>query len=225
LLIEANEINKALNQSLSMFINKTIDGNTQLSLDPLINTSQNDEIIRPELKLFDSQKAMLEARYKLKNKIAFPKVAVSGEGAYGRPGPNFLNQNLRFFGQAGLSLKWNIGQLYNFSNEKQNYNINKEMVDVQKEVFEFNLKTTMLTQVAQINSLKSIIEKDKLIIEKRNSIKKASASQLANGFITSTDYLIQSNSEMQALLNQKIHEIKLMNAISNYNSTKGIKNF
>ena len=83
----------------------------------------------------------------------------------------------------------------------------------------------MLSQTAQINSLKAILEKDKLIIEKRKSIKETASSQLANGSITSTDYLIESNAEMQAILNQKIHEIKLMNAISNYNSSKGITNF
>jgi len=224
-LIEATENNKALYQSLGMFINKTIDDNTLLAMEPIMSTSKGDEITRPELKLFDSQKAMLEARYKLSNKMVLPKIAVSGEGAYGRPGPNFLNQDIRFFGQAAISLKWNIGGLYFHSTEKQNYTINAQMVDVQKEVFEFNLNTTLLTQTAQINSLKDILEKDKLILEKRKSIKETAATQLANGSITSTDYLIQSNAEMQAVLNQKVHEIKLMNAISNYNSTKGINNF
>lgn len=224
-LIEAKESNKALCQSLGMFINKTIDDSTPLAGEAVNSSSGGDEITRPELKLFDSQKAVIEARYKLTNKIAMPKLVINGEGAYGRPGPNFLNQDLRFFGQAGISLKWNIGALYNLSTEKQNYNINQKMVDVQKEVFEFNLKTALLTQTAQINSLKEILEKDKLIIKKRNSIKETAATQLANGFITSTDYLTEANSEMQAILNQKVHEIKLMNAISNYNSTKGIKIF
>ena len=224
-LIEAQENIKALYQSLSLFINKMIDDNTELAMEPIMNTSNGEEINRPELKLFDSQKALLEARHKLTNKTALPKIALSGEGAYGRPGPNFLNQELRFFGQAGITLKWNLGALYTFNNEKQNYAISTKMVDVQKEVFEFNLKTNLLSQNAQINSLKQILEKDKLIIEKRSSIKETAATQLANGFITTTDYLTEANAHMQAVLNQKVHEIKLMNAISNCNATKGIKNF
>lgn len=224
-LIESSENIKALYQSLGMFINKTVDDATELSINPIINTTATDAITRPELKLFDSQKAVIEARHKLTNKAAFPRISVSGEGAYGRPGPNFLNQDLRFFGQAGISLKWNIGSLYSISNEKQNFKINSKMVDVQKEVFEFNLKTNLLSQTAQINSLKEILEKDKLIIEKRKSIKETASVQLANGTINSSDYLQESNAEMQAILNQKVHEIKLMNAISTYNSTKGINNF
>ena len=224
-LIESKGDLTALYKSLGMFINKTIDDNTELTADPIMNTSKGDEITRPELKLFDSQKAMLEVRHKLTNNAALPKISVGGEAAYGRPGPNFLNQDFRFFEQAGITLKWNVGALYDLSNEKQNYTIGSKMVDVQKEVFEFNLKSTMLTQTAEINSLKDILEKDKLIIEKRHNVKETAASQLANGTITSTDYLTESNAEMQAVLNQKVHEIKLMNAISTYNSSKGINNF
>ena len=150
---------------------------------------------------------------------------MSAEGAYGRPGPNFLNQDLRFFEQASINLKWNIGNLYTLKNEKQNITIGKKMVDVQKEVFEFNTRNALITQYEQINSLKDIIEKDKLIIEKRHNITKTSSSQLENGTITTTDYLTQLNAEMQAVLNQKVHEVKLMNAITNYNTTKGINNF
>ncbi len=224
-IIEAKENINAIYQSLGQFINKTITDSTELSVQPIIPAKQGNEINRPELKMFSNQKDLIDARYKLTNKAAFPRIAVFGEGVYGRPGYNFLNQDMRFFGKAGINLKWNISALYNLSKEKQNASISKQMVDVQKEVFEFNLKTSMATQTASINSLKQILEKDKSIIEKRHHISLTAASQLENGSITTTDYLTELNAEMQAILNQKIHEIKLMNAITNYNTTKGITNF
>ena len=224
-ITEARDNMMALYQSLGMFINKTITDSTALSTQPILRTSAGEEINRPELKLFDTQKAMLDAKHKVNNRLALPHLTVSAEGAYGRPGPNFLNQDLRFFGQAAVNLKWNIGTLYTLNNEKQMITIGKKMVDVQKEVFVFNTKTTMNTQVAQINSLKDMIDKDKLIIEKRHNITKTFSSQLENGSVTTTDYLIQLNAEMQAVLSQKVHEIKLMNAITSYNTTKGITNY
>lgn len=224
-LLEAKDNIAAFYQSLGMYVNKVINDSTLLLSEPVLRTSAGEEINRPELKLFETQKSMLDAKHKLNNRMALPKLTVSAEGAYGRPGPNFLNQDLRFFGQAALNLKWNIGNLYTLKNEKQNITISKKMVDVQKEVFEFNTKNSMTTQVAQINSLKDIIEKDKLIIEKRHNITKTYSTQLENGTITTTDYLTQLNAEMQAVLNQKVHEVKLMNAITNYNTTKGITNF
>ena len=222
---EARENVSAYYQSLTMFINQPVNDSTRLASTPLLNASKGEEITRPELKAFETQKAVWDARHKLNNSAALPRLTVGGQYAYGRPGPNFINQDLRFFGQASVNLKWNIAALYNLKNEKQNINLNKKMIDVQKEVFEFNLKTTMLSQTAQINSLTTIIEKDKQIIEKRHNIRLTAAKQLENGSITSTDYLLELNAEMQAVLNQKVHEVKLMNAITNYNSSKGINNF
>ncbi len=224
-IIETQNNIQAINQSLEMFINMPINDSTELSAQPIINTAKGDEINRPEIKLFDAQKALLDARYKLTTRNTLPHLALNGQGAYGRPGPNFLNQNLRFFAQGGISLKWNIGSLYNLSNEKQNRNISKQMIDVQKEVFDFNLKTFMIKQTGEINSLKAIIEKDEKIIEKRHNISLTASKQLDNGNITSTDYLTQLNAEMQAILNKKVHEIKLMNAITSYNFNRGINNF
>lgn len=222
---EAKENIKAYYKSLTMYINQPVDDSTKFLTAPVLNVSKSDEITRPELKAFDAQKAVWDARHKLNNSAALPRLTIGGQYAYGRPGPNFINQDLRFFGQASVSLKWNIAALYSLNNEKQNINLNKQMIDVQKEVFEFNLKTTMLTQTAQINSLTTMIEKDKQIIEKRHNIRLTASKQLENGSITSTDYLLELNAEMQAILNQKVHEVKLMNAITNYNSSKGINNF
>ena len=222
---ETKENIKAFYQSLSTYINQPIDDSTQLISAPVLNVAKGEEINRPELKVFETQKAVWDARHKLNNSAALPRLTVGGQYSYGRPGPNFINQDLRFFGQASVNLRWNIASLYNLNNEKQNISINKKMIDIQKEVFELNLKNTMLTQNAQIISLQTIIEKDKQIVEKRHNIRVTASKQLENGSITSTDYLLELNAEMQAILNQKVHEIKLMTAITNYNTSKGINNF
>ncbi len=224
-LIEAKENLSALYQNMTTLIKIPLNDSTEFPTQPIGGTSKGTDIARPELKGFDTQKALLDEKHLLTNKSALPTLTVSGNGNYGRPGYNLLDQNLRLFGIAGINLKWNIGALYNLNVEKQNLNINKQMVDVQKELFELNLNTTLATQAAQVNTLKSVIEKDKSILEKRHNITLTSANQLQNGSITSTEYLTQLNAELQAVLNQKIHEIKLMNAISNYSTTKGITNF
>jgi len=222
---EAKETIQANYKTLTLFINKPVDDNTEFFTSTGMNTAPGDDITRPELKVFATQRAIWDARHKLNNSYALPKLTIGGQYAYGRPGPNFLNQDLRFFGQANVNLKWNIASLYSLNNEKQTVSINKKMIDVQQEVFEFNTKSNMLSQTAQINALKSIIEKDRLIIEKRHNISLTVSKQLENGSITSTDYLKELNAEMQATLNQKLHEVKLMYAILSFNTSKGINNF
>ncbi|HMG13972.1 MAG TPA: TolC family protein, partial [Saprospiraceae bacterium] len=224
-VVDESENLTALYLNLGKFINKTINDNTILTIENSLNISEAEEIKRPELKLFDAQKLLLQQTREYYSKTDYPKLSIGAEGNYGRPGPNFLNQNQRFFGSANINLKWNISSLYNRNNEDQKLNINTQKIDVQREVFEFNLKNTLTTQLAKIKSLRTNIQKDKLIVDKRHSITSTASNQLENGSITTTDYLIQLNAEMQAVLNEKLHEIKLMNAIANYNTTKGIRNF
>lgn len=208
--------------ALSLLIGKPVDENVSMTTQTLTASA---ELNRPELKLFSAQSSLLEARYKLTNKNALPRLSFFGEGIYGRPGYNFLDQSMRFYGRVGLALKWNISNLYYLNKEKQSTQLNISRVNVQKELFEINTKTSLATQDAQIKSLQQIIEKDNQIIEKRVQVTQTAAKQLENGSITSTDYLAELNAEMQARLNLKVHEIKLMNALSNYATTKGINNF
>ncbi len=102
--------------------------------------------------------------------------------------------------------------------------VSKDIVDEQNELFQLNLKTTLIQQNGEIDKIKQIIELDKSIVEKRTSISKTAANQLENGTLTSSDYLTFLNAEKQAELNQRIHEIQLGVAIKSLNVTRGIKN-
>ena len=224
-IIEARENLKAIYKSLEFYIGSPVSEKTILKPLPLGGITNGSEIQRPEMKFFDIQKELMDSKYDLTSKLALPKVSLYADVNYGRPGPNFLNQNLRGFANTGVSVKWNIGSLYGLSREKNRLTITQQMIDVQKENFLFSVNNTLISQTIQINSIKEIIEKDKLIVEKRQNVTLSALSQLENGKITSTDYLTQLNAELQAKLNQKIHEIRLMNAMTSYNTTKGITNF
>ncbi len=224
-IIEARENLKAIYKSLEFYIGSPVSEKTILKPLPLGGITNGSEIQRPEIKFFDIQKELMDSKYDLTSKSALPKVSLYADVNYGRPGPNFLNQNLRGFANTGVSVRWNIGSLYGLSREKNRLTITQQMIDVQKENFLFSVNNTLISQTIQINSIKEIIEKDKLIVEKRQNVTLSALSQLENGKITSTDYLTQLNAELQAKLNQKIHEIRLMNAMTSYNTTKGITNF
>ena len=222
-LIESTDNLAALYANLTLLTNKTFSDATVFELTPIggkVNFSA--PVNRLETDLFSLQEALVDSRYKLTNRLALPKISIGAAANYGRPGPNFINQNLRFFGSANLTIRWNMSSLYGLNREKTRYEINKEMIAVQRETFNLSVQTALTTQQAQLKSIQSLIEKDQLIIDKRHNVAATSASQLDNGKITVTAYTMQLNEEMAAKLNQKIHQIKLMNAQSNYNTTKGI---
>ena len=68
-----------------------------------------------------------------------------------------------------------------------------------------------------------MILKDEEIIALRKNITSTSETQLDNGTITATDYLIELNAEAQAHLNKQQHIIQLAKAKANYQFDYGIK--
>ncbi|MFM6935374.1 MAG: TolC family protein [Flavobacteriales bacterium] len=219
-MIETTQNLKALLQGISILTGKSISEKDEFSLIAL--GGKGAKTTRPELKLLDYQLELLESRYSLATKMALPKVYLNVAGNYGRPGPNFINQDLRAFGSAGLSVRWNISTLYGLNREKSRYEINKDLIDIQREAFLLNTSMSSINYERQIDAMNELIQKDASILEKRSAISKVYSSQLDNGKITVNQYLIQLNEEMTAKLNQKIHEIKRMNAESLYYTTNGI---
>jgi hypothetical protein len=106
--------------------------------------------------------------------------------------------------------------------EKQVIEIQKKIVDQEKENFIINNQMLIKQQILEIEKYKMLIEKDNEIIKKRNKIKTETEVKLINGVINSNDYLIEVNAENQALQNLKLHELQLLQAKINYLSLIGI---
>ena len=224
-LIESKYSLSGLYKTLSFYINKPVNENTVMSLTPIGGNSAVLEISRPELHMFELQSKMLDERFKLTNSYALPRVSIGVAGNYGRPGPNFLNQELRAFGSANVTLKWNVSSLYGLKREHTKLELSQNMLEVQRSVFLYNLQSSMNTQTAQLDALTELIDKDEVIIEKRHNVTQTATSQMENGKITVANYLTQLNAELQAQLNKKVHEIRKMNAISTINTTSGAIKF
>ena len=99
------------------------------------------------------------------------------------------------------------------------------MIQIQRDQLNKNIETSVSTYVSQLSALDQMMKLDEEIIQKKSALSTVSASQLENGKITTTVYLLQLNDEMAARLNLKIHEIKRISTWSNYNITMGLVNF
>lgn len=221
-MIETTQNLQALYRGLSILTGKSINEQDEFTLVAL-GGSTKSKVSRPELLLLEQQEALLDSRYSLATKMALPKITLNVAGNYGRPGPNFINQELRAFGSAGINVRWNISTLYGLSREKSRYEINKDLIQIQREAFLLNTTLASINYEKQMDAMNELIQKDTQIIEKRAAISKVYSTQLDNGKITVSQYLFQLNEEMTAKLNQKIHEIKRMNAESMYYTTNGIR--
>ena len=200
-------------------INMTTSSVLQLP-DPNVDSGLAD-VKRPEFKLFELQQDRLKSMDRLTETKTKPKLLGFGTLGYGRPGLNMLSNEFKGYAMFGAKVSWNVWNWNQTTTERQVFGVQKSIIETQKESFNQNLKIALQNNRSEMNKYLSLIETDKQIIELRNEIKLASASQLNNGVITSTEYLSEVNAELQARLNIKTHRVKLAQAKINYLITLG----
>ena len=219
-VIELKATRKGLIQTLALFIDQPLN-DTIVFERPQIAVSTDSAISRPELKLYDNQSQLILQQNKLVTAKNLPKVSLFAQGGYGKPGLNLLKNEFDWIWLGGVRLNWPLGGLYTLKKEKQLNEVNKEIVDVQKETFLLNTATTLKAQQSEIEKYEQLIATDQAIIDLREDVKKASQAQLENGVITADDYVRNVNNEALARQSLIVHQIQLLQAQINYQTTLG----
>jgi len=215
------DLNKnSLIETLSELIGTPISKNTMFEKVE-INKPINNIISRPEIDLFQLQKEQIEASQRLISKQKTPKIMGFATGGYGNPGLNLLDNSFQTFYQAGIQLNWNPFDWNASKKQRQSLQINKEIIDNQQEIFELNTNISLNQQQSEIKKISAFIEVDKGIIELRKKILKSAGSQLKNGVITSSAYIIELTHLYEAENNLSTHRIELLLAKANYKTIQG----
>lgn len=217
--IELASSRKGLVQTLSLFLGSPLAENVQLRAPTMV--SMPLEIQRPELNLFQKQTEFINQQNQLVWSRNLPKASFFGQGGYGRPGLNMLQNKFDWFYIAGLRLNWNISSFYTGKKERQLTDISAKAVRIQKETFLLNTNTQLSQQKAEIEKLVALIETDKQIIALREKVKIAANAQLDNQVISAPDYMREVNAEDQARQALIIHQLQLIQAQLNYNTIAG----
>jgi outer membrane protein TolC len=219
--IEMVASRKAYINMLGLLINSNLDESTNFVRPEEPNILSQEEINRPELKLYLSQQNLIEGQSGLTLSKILPKASLFFQGGYGKPTLNLLKNEFNWYYIAGARLSWALSNLYTQGNENEINELNKKIIGTQKETFLLNTNVSLKQQLIEINKLKDLINIDKEIIEIRTSVKNATKSQLENGVVTSSDFIRDLNSEDSSRQNLAIHTIQLLLAQYEYNLTIG----
>jgi outer membrane protein TolC len=218
--VELRSSRAALIETLSLFVNQPLDTSAVFEK-PDAPAITDTTIKRPEIKLFSDQSALLNQQNKLINARNMPRTSLFLQGGYGRPGLNLLKNEFDFFYIGGVRLSWQLGGLYTAKNDKELVKINRDIVDLKKDVFLLNTSAETKKQRAEINKLQQLISSDKEIIDLRKSVTASAKAQLENGVMTASDYLREINNEDQARQTLITHEIQLLQAEIEYETLLG----
>jgi len=217
-----NEIRKtSFIKILSDLTGIEIDISTEFIL-PSQTGGLSNELLRPELQLFDLRKEQLAAGMKVIESKRMPKAIGFATLGYGNPpGSNFFKNEFAPYYIVGASIKWNIFDWDKAKNDKQIVTFQQSIIENRKNDLTENLKRLLESKNAEISSLKALIETDSELISLRKRITVSAESQYQNGTITASDYLNELNSERQALINYEIHKINLAMARIEYLNISG----
>ena len=215
--LDENEIRKAsLLKILSQMTGTEIDASAEFAV-PLTEEDLSDEIVRPELQIFDLRKDQLNATLQVIQSKRLPKAFGFATFGYGNPpGSNFFKDEFAPYYILGAGVKWNIFDWNRVKTEKQVVTLQQSIIDSRKSDLTDNLKRLLDAKSAEIASLEKLLNTDTELIELRKRITSAAESQYENGAITATEYMNEMNSERQALINYEIHKINLAMARVEY---------
>ena len=208
-----------LQRMLSVFCGLEVN-NTQKPAPVQIVSSVNN---RPEMRLYNSQLELTEAKEKALDIQLRPKLGLFAQGFYGYPGLNMfedmMNRKWSLNGIVGIKLSWNVSAFYTHKNDKARLSAQREMIENAREVFLFNNQLEEIQQNENINRYQTMMKSDDEIIVLRTNVRKAAESKLTHGIIDVISLLREINNENAAKTQQSIHEIDMLKEMYNLKYT------
>lgn len=217
-LIQLQKSRQAYIEMLSLFMGEELSEEQQL-MKPALVPFVEDEIHRPELKMFDAQIESLHAKERLIHAELTPKLSLFVNGGYGRPGINLLDTEFRAYYLAGVRLLWNIGSFYTIKNNKRLLENSIQSVQNQQALFLFTTRLQISESRKQLETYQDQIKYDDEIIALKGSIKRASEAKMANGTLSGSDLIRDIHSEQLAKQEKIIHEMELLLTLYNLKFT------
>ena len=220
-MIEFSSVKKQAIEILSILTGAEMDEHTIL-IKPISSFNIADTLVkRPELKLFDFQQQSFQLQSKLINAKTNPSFSFFANGGYGKPGLNQLKNEFQWFYITGVKLNIPVMSRITQQKDKAVLKIQEQVVGKQKENFLKNNQQLLVRQKNEIEKYQQLVLTDSAIITLRTSIKENAFVKLSNGIITTNDYIRELNAENQAMINQKLHEVALLQAQYNYKIIMG----
>lgn len=221
---ESRADREAALQTLSDLIGVRMDTSVTLKR-PKVEAHFANGLARPELSLYDIQQQHVDAASRIIATTNSPKISLFAQGGYGNPGLNLLDNTFQPFFMGGVRLSWTILDWNMAQNQQQALLIRKDLIDTERQAFEVNTNAELNKQRAEIEKLVQLLRTDEEIISLRNKVARTARTQLQNGTLTASEYLIEENALNESLINRSVHEIRLLQAHADYSITQGITEF
>lgn len=162
------------------------------------------------LKKLDVQKELVLQSQEFEEKKSLPKAMAFVNIGYGKPALNFLRNSFEPYGIGGVRVVWNLDNMYTKKNERQIVQLNRQLIDEQKEVIQSNLDIRRDLLVNEIVLLETLEAQDAELLELRIKLRANAESKLKNGVITSNHFLPFVNQESEVRAKKELRKLQII---------------
>ena len=201
----------ALIKVLSLFTGKEI---TEVSTPCPLGRGTGEGLLRPELRLFDSQLSLTDAKERALRASLLPKIGAFAQGYYGYLGMNMFRDMMKrtptLNGIIGIKASWNISAIYTHKNDRAKLELERQTINNDRDVFLFNQKLQSSQEDSNIRRYRHLISEDDGICQLRHNVRVAAEAKLEAGIIDVNVLILEISRENQAKINKVIHETELL---------------
>ena len=201
---------KALLAMLQKLTGTILPNDVEFEIPQLLPEFSDSIIDRPEQKLYNLQKDLLDSKMTSVTIDTRPILSLFAQSGVGNPNPlNFSDFEDSPYALGGLKLKWNFLDWGKSKKEKQLLEIQKQQIAVDEETFLFNIDQEKKDYQAKISAIKDQIKNDLIVLELQKEILKQSEVQLENGVSTASEFVTQVNATISAEQEVQFNQIQL----------------
>lgn len=196
-------------KALGTFMGEELNENVKTSEEePILGVSESGT--RPELLLLQSKKEMIQAQLVLNDTKYTPKISLFANGAYGRPGLNFLSNTFDFYGMGGIQLKVPLDHFIfgNKSKDSELAAIQTQRLNNSSQTVETYFQSLITQKKEEIQKLADIIKNDESLLDIRKEQTQLAEIKYQEGIMTISDFTDAIENELQTRLAFIQHKIQ-----------------
>jgi outer membrane protein TolC len=201
---------RGLLATLSALIGRELPEAVILDFPEVLTKKEIPALDRPEQVQFARQRSLILAQSALIEAERRPKVNAYAQAGAGVPNPlNILDNGFSPYALVGVGAAWSITDWKKESISKQQLQLQAQLVDNQAATFDFNLNAQVDNYLAEVARLRAQINRAESIATLQAEILEQLSSQLDEGVINATDYLLQLNAELSAREQLSVYQAEL----------------
>lgn len=197
---------------LGVFIGRNLNGDVSL-VKPTVKVITSTDAWgqrRPEMNLYTSQNALLDAQHRQLNTRLRPTLGLFATGMAHTRVSDLVNNGMLM---GGLTLSWNIGALYTRRNDLRKLDVQRSQNENMRQTFLFNNRLQNEESMGNIAALRRQISRDDEIVNLREGIRRVSEKRVLMGTETVNNLVRDINAVGMARQQKTIHEVQLLREV------------